>query len=477
MQFQRLITLTAVFVLLPWLLPVVAMGDTKRPNIVLIMADDLGFETIGANGGTSYKTPVLDKLASEGVRFEHCYSQPICTPSRVKLMSGIYNVRNYAEFGFLETSQTTFAHLVRDAGYTTCIVGKWQLGMDATLPAHFGFDEHCLWQLLRRPSRYPTPGMEVNGEKQGFPLGYGPDVSTDYALDFIDRNRDKPFLLYYPMILTHCPFEPTPDSKDWDPQSKGSKTYKGDAKYFGDMVTYMDKQVGRILDQLDRVGVRENTLVLFTGDNGTDSPVVSMFRGRQVAGEKGKTTDGGTRVPLIAHWKGKTVKGQVCNDIVDFSDFLPTICEAAGANIRSSLGIDGRSFLPQLLGKTGNPREWIYVWYARNGGPKGREFTRNQRYKFYRGGEFYDIKQDVLEKNPLERNELSTDVQVVYDKLLRALNQYANARPSKFANWKENKRKKNAQKKNAQKKNAQKKNAQKKQAQKKQAQKKTDSPS
>lgn len=444
MQNQRLFAIATLFLLLSSLLPVVAAGETKRPNIVLIMADDLGFETIGANGGTSYQTPVLDKLASEGVRFEHCYSQPICTPSRVKLMSGFYNVRNYAKFGFLETSQTTFANVVRDAGYTTCIVGKWQLGMDAALPDHFGFDEHSLWQLLRRPSRYPTPGIEINGEQKDFPKGYGPDVTTEYALDFIDRNRDKPFLLYYPMILTHCPFEPTPDSKDWDPGSKGSKTYKGDAKYFGDMVTYMDKQVGRILDQLDRVGVRENTLVLFTGDNGTDKPVVSMFRGRQVVGEKGKTTDGGTRVPLIAHWKGKTVKGHVCHDIVDFSDFFPTICEATGADVPSSLSLDGRSFLPQLLGKPGNPREWIYVWYARNGGVKGSEFTRNQRYKLYRNGKFYDIEKDVLEKNPLERNGLSTDVRYVHDTLRTALNQYSNARPAKFANWKKNEKKKKA---------------------------------
>lgn len=414
----------------------------EPPNIVMIMADDLGFECIGANGGTSYKTPVLDKLASQGVRFEHCYSQPICTPSRVKLMTGICNVRNYAEFGLLEESQTTFANILRDAGYATCIVGKWQLGKKKTLPEHFGFDEHCLWQLFRRPSRYASPGMEVNGKAIDYRPGYGPDVATEYALDFINRNHDKPFLLYYPMILTHCPFEPTPDSTDWDPASKGSKTYKGDAKYFGDMVHYMDRQVGRILDQLDKVGARENTLVLFTGDNGTDVPVVSMMNGREVAGAKGKTTDGGTRVPLIADWKGKTAKGAVCNDIVDFSDFLPTICEAAGVEVPSSSRIDGRSFLPQLLGEKGHPREWIYVWYARNGGPKGEEFTRNQRYKLYRTGKFYDIENDVLEKNPIDRPELAPEVKVVHAKLQSALDQYAKARPENFANWKLNKKQK-----------------------------------
>ena len=279
--------------------PAVNAAEGNRPNIVMIMADDLGFETIGANGGTSYRTPVLDKMASEGLRFPHCYSQPICTPSRVKLMTGIYNVRNYAEFGLLEKSQRTFGNLLRDAGYKTCIVGKWQLGKDKALPKHFGFDEHCLWQLFRRPSRFASPGLEVNGVPKDYKPGYGPDVVTDYALNFIDENKEKPFLLYYPMILTHCPFEPTPDSADWDPKSPGSKTYKGDAKYFGDMVSYMDNIVGRILDQLDKSGVRENTLVMFTGDNGTDTPVVSMMGDIKVAGAKGKMTDGGNHVPLI----------------------------------------------------------------------------------------------------------------------------------------------------------------------------------
>ena len=412
------------------------------PNIVLIMADDLGFECIGANGGTSYQTPVLDKLASEGVRFEHCYSQPICTPSRVKLMTGIYNVRNYAQFGLLERSQTTFAHILREAGYATCIVGKWQLGKDKTLPNHFGFDEHCLWQLFRLPSRYASPGLEVNGEPVDYAPGYGPDVVTEYALDFIDRNVDKPFLLYYPMILTHCPFEPTPDSTDWDPGSPGSKTYKGNPIHFGDMVLYMDKQVGRILDRLDKAGVRENTLVLFTGDNGTDVPVVSMLNGRKVAGAKGKTTDGGTRVPFIAHWHGKTAEGAVCDDLVDFSDFLPTMCEAAGVNVPASLSIDGRSFLPQLMGQQGNPREWVYVWYARNGGPTGAEFTRNQRYKLYRTGKFYDVKNDVLEKQPLDPSALSPDARAVHAKLRSALEEFADARPPEFANWKKKRKQK-----------------------------------
>ena len=167
-------------------------------------------------------------------------------------------------------------------------------------------------------------------------------------------------MLYYPMILTHCPFEPTPDSADWDPKSKGSKTYKGDAKYFGDMVSYMDGIVGRLLQQLETSGVRDNTIVLFTGDNGTDEPVVSMMGEVSVAGNKGSTTDGGTRVPLIAHWPGRTPPGKVTQDLIDFSDFLPTLCEAARAEVPKSLKIDGRSFLPQIRGEKGNLRNWVY---------------------------------------------------------------------------------------------------------------------
>lgn len=418
----------------------VALAET-RPNIVLIMADDLGYECIGANGGTSYQTPVLDQLAASGIRFEHCYAQPICTPSRVKLMTGMYNVRNYTKFGMLERSQTTFANLLQDSGYSTCIVGKWQLGKDAGLPEHFGFEEHCLWQLLRRPSRYPNPGLEVNGMKVNYPDGYGPDAVTDYACDFIERHREQPFLLYYPMILTHCPFEPTPDSADWDSESKGSKTYKGDPKYFGDMVTYMDTIVGRLLKQLESSGVRDNTLVLFTGDNGTDKPVVSMMGSRRVVGAKGKTTDAGTRVPLIAHWPGKTAAGGVCKDLVDFSDFLPTLCDVAGSEVPTSLSIDGCSFLPQLRGERGNPREWIYIWYSRNGGRVGKEFTRNQRYKLYRTGELFDLANDVLEQRPLDTGALSTELRAIRDKLKSALDRYKDARSEKYANWNENEKK------------------------------------
>lgn len=407
-----------------------------KPNIILIMADDLGYECIGANGGVSYKTPVLDGLAKTGVRFEHCYSQPLCTPSRVQIMTGIYNVRNYTRFGVLARGETTFAHLLKKGGYVTCIAGKWQLGNQSDAAHHFGFDEACLWQHTVKgnktdgcDNRYVNPTIDINGKTTVLPKGsFGPDVCSDFLCDFMIKHKAEPFLIYYPMILTHCPFVPTPDSEDWDPNSPGSKTYKGDAEYFGDMVTYMDKIIGKITGTLEAHGLRDNTLILFTGDNGTDEPVVSELNGNRVAGGKGKMTDAGTRVPLTANWPGVFPKGRVCNDLVDFSDFLPTLCEAAGVTVPSTLTLDGRSFLPQLQGKKGEPRKWIYCWYSRNGGPTGKEWARNQHYKLYRSGDFYQVSEDVLEERPLTK--LDGDQQEVRAMLQAALDQYKEARPS-----------------------------------------------
>ena len=415
--------------LLPFASPVHAEND--RTNIILIMADDLGYECLGCNGGTSYKTPCLDQLAQSGMRFRHCYSQPLCTPSRVKIMTGIYNVRNYEVFGKLPSNQTTFANILKKVGYKTCVVGKWQLKGN---PQQFGFDEHCLWQMNRVPERYPNPGLEVNGKRINYTNGeYGPDLVCDYACKFIEKNKDQPFLVYYPMILTHCPFCPTPDSKDWDPKNKGSKTYKGNAKYFGDMMLYADKLVGRIVKKVDELGLRENTLIIFTGDNGTDKPVVSQMNGRKVPGLKGKMTDGGTRVPMIASWPKTIPAGKVTDTLVDFSDFFPTICEATSVDVPSKLKIDGQSFLPQLKGKPGNPRKWIYVWYSRNGGVKGKQWVRNQRYKLYGTGKFFDVKNDVEEKNPLKPSSLTNEQKETFEMLKKAIDQFKDARPEKVA--------------------------------------------
>lgn len=418
--------LLAFALVLALLVPVRA---ASRPNIVLIMADDLGYETIGANGGTSYKTPVLDRLAATGARFEHCYVQPLCTPTRVQLMTGLYNVRNYINFGNMDPKAVTFGNLFQQAGYATCIAGKWQLGRDPELPKKFGFDEHCLWQHTRRPPRYANPGLEINGVEKDFADGrYGPDVVNDYARDFVTRHKDRPFFLYYPMILTHDPYQPTPGSKDWDPKALGENVNRK-PEHFADMVAYMDKLIGKLVARLDELGLRENTLILFIGDNGTGKGVRSMMGDRVVIGGKGQTTEAGMRVPLIASWPGKIAPGSVSSDLVDSTDYLPTICAAAGVAVPAELKIDGRSFLPQIRGEKGSPREWIYSWYSPRGEPV-REFAFDQRFKLYRTGEFYNLAKDAEEKQPIKVTDLRDEAAKAARLFESALGQFKDARPS-----------------------------------------------
>ena len=414
-----------------FLVPVLGFAASPRtPNVILILADDLGYETIGANGGTSYRTPVLDQLAATGVRFSQCYVQPLCTPTRVQLMTGRYNVRNYLNFGNMDRNAVTFGNQLKQAGYATCIAGKWQLGQDPALPKKYGFDEYCLWQHTRRPPRYANPGLEINGVAQDYSKGeYGPDLVNDYVLDFIGRKKDAPFFVYYPMMLTHSPYQPTPDSPDWDRTLQGESA-KQNVKHFGEMVEYMDKLIGKVVARLDALGVRENTLLLFVGDNGTGRGTPSKMGDRTVIGGKGTTTDAGMHVPLIANWPAGVARGRVCDDLVDSTDFLPTLVVAAGAKLPAGVSLDGRSFLPQLRGAKGQPREWVYSWYS----PRQREdltvreFAFNARYKLYRTGEFFDLTSDLEEKSPLKVASL-TGARAAAAKMLQgALDQFASAR-------------------------------------------------
>jgi arylsulfatase A len=400
-----------------------------RPNIILIMADDLGYETIGANGGASYKTPHLDRLATTGVRFTHCFVQPLCTPTRVQLMTGKYNVRNYVDFGNMDPQAVTFANLFKQAGYATCMTGKWQLGRDLDLPKKYGFDEYCLWQHTRRPPRYQNPGLEINGVEKDFNKGeYGPDLVNDYAIDFCARHKDKPFFLYYPMMLTHGPYQPTPDSSTWDPKAIGEGVNHA-PKHFGHMVEYMDKLIGKLIASLDKQGLRENTLVLFLGDNGTGAGTRSMMGNQEIIGGKGSTNEFGMHVPLIASWPKNIATGKVTSDLVDSTDFLPTICAAAGVTIPTDLKIDGRSFLPQLKGETGTPRPWIYSWYSPRG-ERLREFAFDHHYKLYKSGDFFHISADPSEQKPLTVASQTGGAAAAAQKLQSALDQYATARPA-----------------------------------------------
>ena len=412
--------------------------SNKQPNIILIMSDDLGYEVIGANGGTSYDTPRIDGMAQEGMRFEEAHVLPLCTPTRLSLMTGKYNFRNYIGFGLISPDEVTFGRLFSDAGYNTCISGKWQLysynppdeapemRSKGQLIEDAGFDEFCVWHAHHtedKGSRYKNPVIYENGDYRDDTEGkYGEDVFCDYIIDYIERKKDddKPFFVYWPMAATHKPHEPTPDSPEWesfDPPSNrtlGGRTWAeleegswdDDPRFYKDMVEYHDKVIGRLIDYLDERGLGEDTLVIYVGDNGSPHDVCSIVHEHnEICGGKGKTNDRGTHVPLICRMPGTIPAGVVNKDMVESTDFLPTMMEAAGLEFPDGFVIDGRSFYPQLTGEAGNPREWMFFHFepmsARSGMARLSRFVRDRLWKLYETGELYDLRMDLDEELPI----------------------------------------------------------------------------
>ncbi|MCG6187849.1 sulfatase-like hydrolase/transferase [Maribellus maritimus] len=387
-------------------------ASNPLPNIILIMADDMGYECLGCNGSLDYSTPTLDRLADNGIRFTNCFSQPLCTPSRVKIMTGKYNYRNYEYFGYLNPDQKTFGNYLKDAGYNTCIAGKWQLNgiyhdlpgnQDLSRPQHFGFDEYCLWQLNKTGAegeRYANPLIIRNGEEiEGLKDAYGPDIFSDFICDFIDENKERPFFVYYPMVLVHDPFVPTPDSPEWN---EFGDRYKKSTAYFDDMVGYVDKVVSKIEDKLKDSGIANNTIVIFTGDNGTHPSIITETVDKEVTGGKGSSLNTGNHVPLFVSWPAKIKKGRVFSGLVDFTDILPTIADVAKLN-PASYYTDGKSFfsvINQTDGKTS--KEEVFIHYSpRWGRFKSNRWVLNEYYKLYQNGEFYNTMNDPDEKNPI----------------------------------------------------------------------------
>ncbi len=385
-------------------------GETKAPpNIVLIMADDVGEEILGCYGGTSYQTPNIDKLAETGLRFTHCYSTPKCSPSRVTIMTGRYVFRTTEKWGHIPSKEKTFGHVLKAAGYQTALAGKWQMRLLKDEPDHItkmGFDQNSVFGWHEGP-RYYQPYIWQNGKILDEVKDlYGPDVFCDFLIDFITKNKDKSFLAYYPMAVAHEISNDMPTPPPTGPDGR-YQSYKV-------LVEYMDLLVGRIIDTLDRLGIRENTLILFTTDNGTpkkfitqvedgeyiSEPVFSMMGDKRVSGGKGELTDAGTHVPLIANWPGVSPAGTICDDLIDFSDFLPTLAEFTGADLPTNVIIDGKSFASQIRGENGYPREWVFNQF------EGNAWVRTKRWKLYEDDNFFDVANDPLENAAVQINTL-----------------------------------------------------------------------
>jgi arylsulfatase A len=339
----------------------------EKPNIIFILADDLGIGNVGCYGSDHYKSPEIDKLAATGTRFTHCYTAALCGPSRAMIMTGRYAFRNGSSNQdacmVMPNKELQLGRSFKSAGYTTSFIGKWgQLPGD---PDEAGFDDSLrfngsgvYWsQKPEKPEKYRANGKELElGVKE-----YMPDLMHEQAVRFIEANKEKPFFLYYSMVHVHGDIQPTPDSP---PDSKD---------LFGDNILYMDKLVGKLIAHLEALELRENTLVIFMGDNGTgkgQNPL-STIRGKMLSGMKGSMLECGGLVPMIANWPGKTPAGKVSADLIDSTDFLATFTELAAGTLPKDTIFDGRSFAPQLLGEPGSSRAWVFnqlaaMWYVRD---------------------------------------------------------------------------------------------------------------
>lgn len=353
-------------------------ADVNKPNIIFILADDLGLDGVSCYGADKRKTPNIDKLAASGTRFETCYSAPLCGPSRCALMTGRYAFRTgglqnqswrAGSPGAKSKDEHPVAKLLKQAGYATCESGKWrQVG---ETPRDWGFDEYCTDPTAG--GWFWKDGYEKNGKQINAPGHYNPEVIQAFSLDFIRRNKERPFFLYYSMHLVHGPILRTPDSKP------------GTKDFYDDNIAYMDKQVGEIVAEVEKLGLREKTLILFAGDNGTALTYPATIGGRMINGKKASMLEGGSRVPLIASWPGTTPAGKVSKDIVNFTDMLATFAQLGGARLPEGFKYDSVSIAPQLRGEKGNPRQWAYVQLG------AKWFVREQGWKLNQRGELFDM--------------------------------------------------------------------------------------
>jgi arylsulfatase A len=370
----------------------VEAADAK-PNIVFILADDIGINGVGCYSSDRFKgkTPNIDALAASGLRFEQCYSQPTCNPSRCLLMTGRYNFRTGNKPSF--KSEPSVAKVLKQAGYATGMAGKWRQMRDT--PRDWGFDEY-----LTDPEAsgyYWESAYTKNGQGVTTPGPiYYPDACLEFAVDFFKQHREGPFFFYYPTHLIHNPIVRTPDSK---PGTKDP-----DALY-EDNVAYLDREVGRLVAALDALGLRERTIIVFAGDNGTAKygHAKGTIGGRQINGMKATMLEGGSRVPLIVNWRGTVAANRVLKDLVDFSDFLPTFAELAGASAPRGVTLDGRSFAPQLRGERGSPREWVYVQHN----TAAEWYVREQGWKLTHKGELFDMTDAPFVEKPVAKESAS----------------------------------------------------------------------
>ncbi|MFZ9745017.1 MAG: sulfatase-like hydrolase/transferase, partial [Opitutaceae bacterium] len=291
---------------------------TLRPNVIFILSDDVGIVNHSTYGG-GFETPHVDTLAKQGLKFTHCYSTPLCGPSRFQALTGRYpfrtgHISNQSEAFPTPKQEVMISTVMKQAGYATLCIGKW--GQVNQNPGAWGFDEYLTYRNEESARYWGGKDQAYLRNGQEVPFGedeYLPDIQHQYMMDFIDRKKGGRFFIYYPTIQIHTPLLRTPDSKP------DAKVGPREEQIYRDNVAYMDKLIGRLVAGLEQRGLLENTLIIYSGDNGAQRNFIQIetLHGRHVAGRKGQMNEGGTRVPLIAYWKGVTPVGKVLEDLTD----------------------------------------------------------------------------------------------------------------------------------------------------------------
>jgi len=402
------------------LIPLFAAQPPGKPNIILILSDDVGLGNIHCTGGP-FPTPNIDALAAGGTRFEYCYSTPLCGPSRCQLLTGRYPFRtglinNQSHNAVAPNRETMIPTVMKQAGYVTASVGKW--GQICLGPGEWGFDEYLVFKGSGRYWRDQARTYTLNGQEKSLPdETYLPDLMHNFAVDFITRHKDQPFFLYYPVSHIHGPIVRTPDSK---PGADKSQLY-------ADNIAYMDKLVGKLVAELDRLHLRERTLVVFTGDNGTARFGVeaATVTGKPISGMKATMLEGGSRVPLVVNWPGTTPAGRVNRDLIDFSDFFATFAEVGGAKLPGGVTLDSHSFASQIKGERGTPRQWVYVEL------NGKSYVRDARFKLTNRGELFDLSQAPFKEILITQETASPEAVAARKRLQAILDQHPTAAGAK----------------------------------------------
>lgn len=395
---------------------------TGKPNLVLILVDDLGWTDVGCMGSPFYETPNIDRLASQGMKFTQAYSAcTVCSPTRAAILTGQYPARLHITDWIeghrrpraklkvpdwtmqLPLETVNIARALKAAGYVSASIGKWHLGKEPFYPDQQGFDLNVGGTQAGQPPSYFSP-YKIAALPDGPAGQYISDRLTDEALKFIDTNQRRPFFLYLPHFAVHTPLMAKPDVMKKYKRKADPNAPQHHAAYAA-LVESVDDSVGRIMQQLDDLKIADNTLVIFTSDNGG---LIGATVNLGLRAGKGSSYEGGVRVPLIVKWPGVTKGGSVCETPVISVDYLPTMLEVAGVADGMKQPVDGESLVPLLKQSGDLKRDAIYWHYPHYhpGGATPYGAVREADFKlieFYEDDhvELYDLKEDLAERNNL----------------------------------------------------------------------------